>query len=133
MGEEDHSALIDAPVGDGGGHVGLSGAVGAREYKPSARSIGISYGSLMGDPQEATRFRVLALPVRVQVIEGEASQETEIAVPQQSGVSFFVQSLLLAGARYNLAEVPVSDGHVRSEPAAAPAARALVAVFRDFL
>ncbi len=80
-GPEDRYPLLEAMIGNGGGHVRLATATGPGEHQPPMRIIGEGFGLLITEFELPLLVRVGIQPLGPQIIKGESCQRSQVAVP----------------------------------------------------
>jgi len=116
MHEEDDLLGLDAMVGDCGCEVCFAAAIGSYEHKPANRVFSVFCCCAASIVKQASAVRILGDPFRIERIESEAGEMTEITVSQQPSQSFLGEALLLAAANYHLTEVRMSDDDIGRVP-----------------
>ena len=97
--------MAETLIGDGYCQVRLATATGTAQDEPPLRLGGKSPGRLISAAKLFLIDGITASPLGKQIIKGEASQHTEIAVSLQAGQALLLQLLLDTAAGNHLAKI----------------------------
>jgi len=113
--------VFDTFVDDGRRQVGLAAAAGTTEYQPAIRIGGVLLSGFKGTTETLLARFVAASTLRLYIIEGEARQRTQVAIPLESCPAFAVLFLFDTTAGYDTAVVRFSRGQPGMNDTGTPA------------
>jgi len=106
--------------------VGLAAAAGPAEYQPPFGLLGVFLRSLITASESLLIMGIAAAPPGQQLIEGEAGQWPQVAVPLEPTGSFLLEFFFNTPAGHQSAKVRVPQGYIESQPTPAHAEWALI-------